>query len=159
LAEVIWGGSWVIGVSSIFSETFGKVAHPLQRLTVDTNRNNKKNGLTIMIWNFIKKHHRGYYGTNYSIFQLELWVAATLSKYQKTARLNMLTVRGTTPKDMVVLTLACGKFRFFDKELGNICGIPRLLDIGQWNDTYSATQIAIALSKAFNMSVNDPVFS
>jgi len=59
------------------------------------------------------------------------------------------------PKDCVVLTLACGKFRFFDKDLGDIGGIPRLLDVGQCNDAYSAIQIAIALSKAFNVSVND----
>jgi hydroxylamine reductase len=54
-----------------------------------------------------------------------------------------------------VLTLACGKFRFFDKELGDIGGIPRLIDIGQCNDAYSAIQIALALSKAFNVGVND----
>ncbi|MFZ5643918.1 MAG: hydroxylamine reductase [Bacillota bacterium] len=60
-----------------------------------------------------------------------------------------------TPKDTVVLTLACGKFRFFDKKLGDIGGIPRLLDIGQCNDAYSAIQIAVALSKAFNCGVND----
>lgn len=60
-----------------------------------------------------------------------------------------------TPKDTVVLTLACGKFRFFDKDLGDIGGIPRLLDVGQCNDAYSAIQIAVALSKAFNVGVND----
>lgn len=59
------------------------------------------------------------------------------------------------PKDCMVLTLACGKFRFFDKDLGDIGGIPRLLDIGQCNDAYSAIQIAVALSKAFNIGVND----
>jgi len=59
------------------------------------------------------------------------------------------------PKDCVVLTLACGKFRFFDKDLGSIDGIPRLLDIGQCNDAYSAIQIAVALSKAFGVDVND----
>jgi hydroxylamine reductase len=59
------------------------------------------------------------------------------------------------PKDSVVLTLACGKFRFFDKDLGNIDGIPRLLDVGQCNDAYSAIQIAVALSKAFGVGVND----
>jgi hydroxylamine reductase len=59
------------------------------------------------------------------------------------------------PKDCVVLTLACGKFRFFDKDLGDISGIPRLIDVGQCNDAYSAIQIALALSKAFNVSVND----
>jgi len=59
------------------------------------------------------------------------------------------------PRDCVVLTLACGKFRFFDKDLGDIGGIPRLLDIGQCNDAYSAVQIASALAKAFNVSVNE----
>jgi hydroxylamine reductase len=59
------------------------------------------------------------------------------------------------PNDCVVLTLACGKFRFFDKQLGDIGGIPRLLDVGQCNDAYSAIQIAVALSKAFGCGVND----
>ena len=59
------------------------------------------------------------------------------------------------PKDTVVLTLACGKFRFFDKELGEIGGIPRLLDVGQCNDAYSAVQIAVALADAFGVGVND----
>jgi hydroxylamine reductase len=59
------------------------------------------------------------------------------------------------PGDTVVLTLACGKFRFFDKDLGDIGGIPRLLDIGQCNDAYSAVQIAMALANAFNVGVND----
>ncbi|MDO8943837.1 MAG: hydroxylamine reductase, partial [Desulfobacterales bacterium] len=59
------------------------------------------------------------------------------------------------PQDCVVLTLACGKFRFFDQDLGAIDGIPRLLDVGQCNDAYSAIQIAVALSKAFNCGVND----
>ncbi|MEJ2110310.1 MAG: hydroxylamine reductase, partial [Acidobacteriota bacterium] len=59
------------------------------------------------------------------------------------------------PKDCLVLTLACGKFRFFDKDLGDINGIPRLLDIGQCNDAYSAIQIAVALANAFDCGVND----
>jgi hydroxylamine reductase len=59
------------------------------------------------------------------------------------------------PKDCVVLTLACGKFRFFDKDLGDIGGIPRLLDVGQCNDAYSAVQIALALAGAFNVGVNE----
>jgi len=59
------------------------------------------------------------------------------------------------PADCVVLTLACGKFRFFDRELGAIGGIPRLLDAGQCNDAYSAIQIAVALSRAFGVGVND----
>lgn len=59
------------------------------------------------------------------------------------------------PKDTVILTLACGKFRFFDKDLGDIGGIPRLLDIGQCNDAYSAIQITVALSEAFGVEVND----
>ncbi|NAZ30722.1 MAG: hydroxylamine reductase [Caldimicrobium sp.] len=59
------------------------------------------------------------------------------------------------PEDCLVLTLACGKFRFFDKDLGAIEGIPRLLDIGQCNDAYSAIQVALALSQAFGVSVNE----
>lgn len=59
------------------------------------------------------------------------------------------------PKDCVVLTLACGKFKFFDKNLGDIEGIPRLLDVGQCNDAYSAIQVAVALSKVFNVDVNE----
>jgi len=59
------------------------------------------------------------------------------------------------PRDTVVLTLACGKFRFFDKSLGDIEGIPRLLDVGQCNDAYSAIQVAVALAQAFNVGVNE----
>ncbi len=59
------------------------------------------------------------------------------------------------PKNTIILTLACGKFRFFDKELGTIDEIPRLLDIGQCNDAYSAVKIAQALADAFNVGVND----
>lgn len=59
------------------------------------------------------------------------------------------------PKDTVILTLACGKFRFNDLDLGEIDGIPRLLDLGQCNDAYSAIQIAQALAEAFGCEVND----
>ncbi len=59
------------------------------------------------------------------------------------------------PKDTIVLTLACGKFRFFDKELGTIDEIPRLLDMGQCNDAYSAVKVAQALADAFHVGVND----
>jgi len=59
------------------------------------------------------------------------------------------------PKDCVILTLACGKYRFNKLEFGDIGGIPRLLDVGQCNDAYSAIQIAVALSKAFGCGVND----
>jgi hydroxylamine reductase len=60
-----------------------------------------------------------------------------------------------TPADTIVLTLACGKFRFFDRKLGDIDGIPRLLDVGQCNDAYSAVQIAVALADAFGVGVNE----
>jgi hydroxylamine reductase len=60
-----------------------------------------------------------------------------------------------TPKDTVVLTLACGKFRFNDMDAGEIGGLPRILDMGQCNDAYSAIQVAVALSKAFECGVND----
>ncbi len=59
------------------------------------------------------------------------------------------------PEDCIILTLACGKFRFFDKKLGNIDGIPRLIDIGQCNDAYSAIQIALVLADSFACGVND----
>jgi hydroxylamine reductase len=58
------------------------------------------------------------------------------------------------PDDCVILTLACGKYRFNKLELGDIGGIPRLLDIGQCNDAYSAVQIAAALAQAFDTDVN-----
>lgn len=60
-----------------------------------------------------------------------------------------------TPKDSLVLTLACGKYRFNDLNLGEINGIPRILDMGQCNDAYSAIKVASELAKAFNCSVND----
>lgn len=59
------------------------------------------------------------------------------------------------PKDSLILTLACGKYRFNDLDLGTIGGIPRLLDMGQCNDAYSAIVVAIALAKAFDCDVND----
>ena len=59
------------------------------------------------------------------------------------------------PPDCLILTLACGKFRFNKLDFGEIGGLPRLLDIGQCNDTYSALQIALALAKAFECGVND----
>jgi len=58
------------------------------------------------------------------------------------------------PKDCVILTLACGKYRFNKLDFGSIGGIPRLLDVGQCNDAYSAIQIAVALAKAFGTDVN-----
>jgi len=60
-----------------------------------------------------------------------------------------------TPKDSIVLTLACGKFRFNDLDIGEIGGLPRIMDMGQCNDAYSAIQVAVALSKAFNVPIND----
>ena len=60
-----------------------------------------------------------------------------------------------TPDDTVVLTLACGKYRFNDLDLGEIGGLPRLMDMGQCNDAYSAIQVAVALAEAFDCGVND----
>mgnify|MGYP000760634850 CR=1 FL=1 len=60
-----------------------------------------------------------------------------------------------TPADTVVLTLACGKYRFNDLDLGEIGGLPRLMDMGQCNDAYSAIQVAVALAEAFDCGVND----
>ena len=60
-----------------------------------------------------------------------------------------------TPDDTIILTLACGKYRFNDLDLGTIGGLPRLMDIGQCNDAYSAIKIASALADAFGCGVND----
>lgn len=60
-----------------------------------------------------------------------------------------------TPEDSVILTLACGKYRFNDLDLGTVAGLPRLLDMGQCNDAYGAIQVAVALADAFNCGVND----
>src|SRR5512133_2057242 len=60
-----------------------------------------------------------------------------------------------TPADTVILTLACGKYRFNDLDLGQIGGLPRLMDMGQCNDAYSAIQVAVALAGAFECGVND----
>jgi len=59
------------------------------------------------------------------------------------------------PQDCIILTLACGKYRFNKLDFGQIDGIPRLIDIGQCNNAYSAIQVALALAKAFNCGVND----
>lgn len=60
-----------------------------------------------------------------------------------------------TPKDTVVLTLACGKYRFNDLDLGTLGGLPRIMDMGQCNDAYSAIKVAVALAEAFGVGVND----
>lgn len=60
-----------------------------------------------------------------------------------------------TPKDSIVLTLACGKYRFNDLNLGEIGGLPRLMDMGQCNDAYGAIQVAVALAGAFGCDVNE----
>lgn len=60
-----------------------------------------------------------------------------------------------TTKDTLVLTLACGKYRFNDLDLGEINGIPRILDMGQCNDAYSAINVAFELAKAFNCGINE----
>jgi hydroxylamine reductase len=59
------------------------------------------------------------------------------------------------PKDCIILTLACGKYRFNKLEFGEVAGLPRLLDIGQCNDAYSAVRIALALADAFKCGIND----
>ena len=60
-----------------------------------------------------------------------------------------------TPQDTVILTLACGKYRFNDLNIGEIGGLPRIMDMGQCNDAYSAIQVAVALAGAFDCGVND----
>ena len=60
-----------------------------------------------------------------------------------------------SPKDTIILTLGCAKYRFNDLDLGSIGGLPRLMDMGQCNDSYSAIKVAVALSEAFECSVNE----
>ncbi|WMJ83675.1 hydroxylamine reductase [Oscillospiraceae bacterium LTW-04] len=60
-----------------------------------------------------------------------------------------------TPKDTIILTLACGKFRFNKLDLGTVAGFPRVLDCGQCSDSYSAIKVAVSLAEAFNCGVND----
>jgi hydroxylamine reductase len=60
-----------------------------------------------------------------------------------------------TPKDSFILTLGCGKYRIRDYDYGTLLGLPRLLDMGQCNDAYGAIQVALALGRAFDCSVND----
>lgn len=60
-----------------------------------------------------------------------------------------------SPSDSVILTLACGKYRFNDLDLGTVAGLPRIMDMGQCNDAYSAIRVAVALAEAFDCGVND----
>ncbi len=73
----------------------------------------------------------------------------------KTGRNYYTEFAEQVPKDCVILTLACGKYRFNKLDFGDIGGIPRLLDVGQCNDAYSAIKIALALAGAFDCGVND----
>jgi hydroxylamine reductase len=60
-----------------------------------------------------------------------------------------------SPKDTIILTLACGKYRFNDLDIGSIGGLPRIMDMGQCNDAYSAVKVAVVLAGAFGCGVND----
>ena len=60
-----------------------------------------------------------------------------------------------TPSDTIILTLACGKYRFNDLDLGSIGGFPRIMDMGQCNDAYGAIKVAVALAQAFDCGVNE----
>ena len=73
----------------------------------------------------------------------------------KTGRNYYTEFAKLTPKDTLILTLACGKYRFNDLKLGEIEGIPRILDMGQCNDAYSAIMVAFELAKTFNCGINE----
>jgi len=73
----------------------------------------------------------------------------------KTGRNYYTEFAQLVPKDCIILTLACGKYRFNKLEFGEVAGLPRLLDIGQCNDAYSAVRIALALADAFKCGIND----
>lgn len=61
----------------------------------------------------------------------------------------------TAPEEAIILTLGCGKYRILGHDYGTVAGLPRLIDLGQCNDTHGAIQIALALAKAFDCGVND----
>ena len=61
----------------------------------------------------------------------------------------------SAPNESVILTLGCGKYRIRNHDYGTVAGLPRFLDMGQCNDAYGAVQVALALSKAFDVGVND----
>ena len=91
-----------------------------------------------------------------------IFASDNLTHYcKKTALTSRLFIRyytdfaKLTPSDTLILTLACGKYRFNDLDLGEIGDLPRLMDVGQCNDAYSAIQIALALADAFGCGVND----
>jgi hydroxylamine reductase len=73
----------------------------------------------------------------------------------KSSRSYYTELAEKVPKDCVILTVGCGKYRFNDIDFGDIDGIPRLLDMGQCNNAYSAIQVAAALAEAFECGVND----
>jgi hydroxylamine reductase len=73
----------------------------------------------------------------------------------RTGRNYFTEIAEKVPQDCVILTLACGKYRFNVQDFGTIDGIPRLIDIGQCNNAYSAVQVAVALAGAFNCGVNE----
>jgi hydroxylamine reductase len=73
----------------------------------------------------------------------------------KPGRNYYTTLAESIPRDCVIITLACGKFRFNDRDFGTIGGIPRLLDAGQCNDAYSVIAIASALANAFNCTIHN----
>ena len=73
----------------------------------------------------------------------------------KTGRNYYTEFAQLVPNDCIILTLACGKYRFNKLEFGEVAGLPRLLDIGQCNDAYSAVRIALALADAFKCGIND----
>jgi hydroxylamine reductase len=72
-----------------------------------------------------------------------------------TARSYYGDLAEAAPKDWMILTLGCGKFRLLGKDYGAIAGLPRLLDMGQCNDAYSAVKVALALADAFQCGVNE----
>lgn len=73
----------------------------------------------------------------------------------KTGRNYYTELVKQTPADSIILTLACGKYRFNDLDLGTIGGLPRIMDMGQCNDAYSAIKVAVALAEAFECGVNE----
>ena len=94
-------------------------------------------------------------GNRYSPTVIAAAITSQINKAKMPTHITVGAPNYGLTKDSIILTLACGKYRFNDLDLGTVAGLPRLLDMGQCNDAYGAVKVAVALAKAFDCSVND----
>ena len=94
-------------------------------------------------------------GNRYSPTVIAAAITSQINKAKMPTHITVGAPNYGLTKDSIILTLACGKYRFNDLDLGTIGGLPRLMDVGQCNDAYGAVKIALALAEAFGCGVND----